>query len=179
MKSSEYSSNFKFDKVTSSGCQLMRPIYHKLNKSIFLESHSKSRHLSNSYAPINHMIAPCIHDLLPLRKLFRWLIWIIIFWVAHIPKISPFRIMRWRKRCWGFILLSKALNQVLISFGFFFILGSDANFIIVLRINVLYLLSIVELFWSLIEIVLHHVEKGRILLLLNSWIFDYQTSIIS
>ena len=127
------------------------------------------------------MIAPFIHLLLPVfdalsRNDLREYVKSIIISFANFTVVPPLciinRINRWHWK----VFFSQSFHLFLVPPGFFLVLRSGPDLIMILWLNILELFSFVVVWCHRIEILLHKINVITVVLKVHSWISDYANS---
>jgi hypothetical protein len=118
------------------------------------------------------MITPAVHCGFPLWEIFGDFVLNCIDWSADVPEVSPFGIVWWRYWGVGLVLRRVRFHELLVSSGSFSELWSGSDLKIIFGEDVLDLSAGIHVGGSLGEEFLHHVQKGCVLCLIDSGIFD-------
>jgi len=180
METSKDSSDLILLKIRTSGGQKMCTTLHPLREGILWHVHANGSHLSDGVDSRVKLATPLVHFILPfgetLRNHLREVISRAIRSLSNFPHESPLSIQSRLKRTLRHVFsIEVQLYQLLLvvtsRFNEFW---CGSYLVVALGNDVSALLASVELVARLLEVVLHQVNVGLVVLHVDTWVLDQQ-----
>jgi len=155
---------------------------HSLEECILRKAHTNGSHLSNRVNCIKELMSPEVHFLFPIWEILWNYLWEVIrcvLWpLPNFPHESPFGIIDWLKRRHRFICLIQFHHSLSMISGNLQLLWADTDLVVTLWLSLFKFFTGVQLLASAAEVLLHQVDVVAVVLLLSSWVFNDQNTIL-